>query len=384
MISPDPSLAPLSAHELATALDAARDAIAVLDTVGRVRWCSDSLARLLATTPADLVGRNLAEATSLPSARARVQEQCEQAVHSRQPTVFEALVAAPPGPRRLEYVVTTILGESDAVEGLLVIGRDVTVERQQQASAREREEFFRLMFERGPLGIVITSPDRHILRVNQRFASMLGYKEAEIAGRRTDEITHVDDLEHERALIDDLRAGRIESYAREKRYLHRDGRAIWGRVTRTAVHDRDGEIQDLLAEVEDIDERKRAQIEREAMEQRLREREKLVSLGVLAGGIAHDFNNLLVPILGNAQSLAEELPSYSPLGQRVHDIMTAAQRAARLSEQMRDLLGTRAVRRGADRSVADGAPDRRRARGVCRSPRPASHFNGRWAAADRG
>jgi signal transduction histidine kinase/CheY-like chemotaxis protein/predicted hydrocarbon binding protein len=79
--------------------------------------------------------------------------------------------------------------------------------------------------------------------------------------------------------------------------------------------------------------------ERKRFEDKLRQTQKLESLGVLAGGIAHDFNNLLVTILGNAsfaKSIAGSDPRLSPL---LEQIELGAQRAAELTRQMLDYSG---------------------------------------------
>ncbi len=81
-------------------------------------------------------------------------------------------------------------------------------------------------------------------------------------------------------------------------------------------------------------ERQRAEEERRQLEAKIQHAQKLESLGVLAGGIAHDFNNLLVGILGNADlALLKETPS-SPRRDYLESIITSAQRAADLSNQM--------------------------------------------------
>jgi PAS domain S-box-containing protein len=74
--------------------------------------------------------------------------------------------------------------------------------------------------------------------------------------------------------------------------------------------------------------------EKKRVDERLRESQKLESIGLLAGGIAHDFNNLLVGIVGNA-SLGEEMV---PPGHPVTDILTrivkTGEQAAHLTRQM--------------------------------------------------
>jgi two-component system, cell cycle sensor histidine kinase and response regulator CckA len=84
----------------------------------------------------------------------------------------------------------------------------------------------------------------------------------------------------------------------------------------------------------DITVRRRAIEERQAIERKMQETQKLESLGVLAGGIAHDFNNLLTGILGNASLASGEIPPDSKLHKYLEQIETASLRAADLCKQM--------------------------------------------------
>jgi signal transduction histidine kinase/CheY-like chemotaxis protein len=77
----------------------------------------------------------------------------------------------------------------------------------------------------------------------------------------------------------------------------------------------------------DITGRKRA-------EARLREAQKLESLGLLAGGVAHDFNNLLVGVIGNASLAQEMLPPDHPAAELLDGVIKTGQQAAHLTRQM--------------------------------------------------
>ena len=75
--------------------------------------------------------------------------------------------------------------------------------------------------------------------------------------------------------------------------------------------------------------------EREAIEERLRQSQKMEAVGQLTGGLAHDFNNLLTAVIGNLDLLAPRLPAGDATAGR---FLAAAQRAsetgARLTEQL--------------------------------------------------
>ncbi|MBC8003538.1 MAG: response regulator, partial [Opitutaceae bacterium] len=98
--------------------------------------------------------------------------------------------------------------------------------------------------------------------------------------------------------------------------------------------DAEGRVAKLHGTVQDITERKQSEAEQEALDHKIRETQKLESLGVLAGGIAHDFNNLLTVILGNASLARMDLPPGSPVQANLQQIEQTSQRAAELCRQM--------------------------------------------------
>ncbi len=86
--------------------------------------------------------------------------------------------------------------------------------------------------------------------------------------------------------------------------------------------------------ITDITERKAADAAVAGFERKIRETQKLESLGVLAGGIAHDFNNILTGVLGNASLASLELPAGAPAQSYLESIRLGALRAADLCKQM--------------------------------------------------
>jgi PAS domain S-box-containing protein len=112
-----------------------------------------------------------------------------------------------------------------------------------------------------------------------------------------------------------------------------DGEISW--AVYKAVATRDPATKDVTGAVVtilDITDRKR-------VEDKLRQTQKLESLGVLAGGIAHDFNNLLVTILGNASFAKSIAGNDARLRPLLEQIELGGQRAAELTRQMLDYSG---------------------------------------------
>jgi PAS domain S-box-containing protein len=96
----------------------------------------------------------------------------------------------------------------------------------------------------------------------------------------------------------------------------------------------DGSIAGMIGLSFNISERVAAAREREKIEHKLLDVQKLESLGILAGGVAHDFNNLLTAIMGNASLVQLGLPPGSPLTTNLNQIEQASQLAAGLCQQL--------------------------------------------------
>lgn len=95
-----------------------------------------------------------------------------------------------------------------------------------------------------------------------------------------------------------------------------------------------GELADHAAQALLAADRARSAAERKELDDRMRQVQKLESLGILAGGIAHDFNNLLMPIMGHADMMSEELPADFPYQANLKEIVGLTEKAADLCRQM--------------------------------------------------
>lgn len=135
---------------------------------------------------------------------------------------------------------------------------------------------------------------------------------------------HPDDRERVKAAVDHQAKG---IYDQEYRIVRPDGSLRWIRDRSFPIADAQGADYRIAGLAEDIT----AHNERE---NRLRQAQKLASIGRLAGGVAHDFNNFLTVILGNAELLREQIGDEDKAAESVRSIERAAQRAADLTDRM--------------------------------------------------
>ena len=129
---------------------------------------------------------------------------------------------------------------------------------------RESEERFKLTFEQSPIGIAFVSLDRHFIRANKAFCSMLGYTEKELISLRFMDVTHPDDLRADIEPVKQLAAGKIERYVADKRYVRKDGGIVWGHLSVAAIQNASGHPLYFMPMIEDITDRKREEKTREA------------------------------------------------------------------------------------------------------------------------
>ncbi len=146
-------------------------------------------------------------------------------------------------------------------------------------------------------------------------------------------LVHPDDLDRVGREVEAAVASGQATFEQSYRLRRADGeyRTIYDF---TVVGRRGSEVTDFRGYLLDVTDRDASAAALHEAETRLREVQRLESLGLLAGGIAHDFNNLLVGVLGNASLALDELGPDAPVRPLVAAIHTAAQHGADLTRQI--------------------------------------------------
>jgi PAS domain S-box-containing protein len=145
----------------------------------------------------------------------------------------------------------------------------VFVELYENAAAlEESEQRFRTAFANAPTGMALVSPEGRLMQVNRALADMLGRSHAELVGSRWDSIIHPEERSDDRDCMRELVNGERAAYRSERRCLHADGRVLLVALSVSPMTGRSDRPRELIAQLEDVTERQRAERERA---QRLRE-----------------------------------------------------------------------------------------------------------------
>ena len=216
--------------------------------------------------------------------------------------------------------------------------------RQLNERLQNRVEELQALLDVLPVGIgIATDPECHDIRTNRAFGQMLRVAEGANASLSAEDGVAPNHFKvfvngREQApeeLPIQVAARRDEAiHEIEEEIVFNDGQRLHLLGYAAPLHDANHAVRGAVGAFVDITARKRAEAEQQEVGQKLREAQKLESLGALAGGVAHDFNNLLTGVVGNASLARMEVPPTSPLVPYLVEIEESAMRAADLCKQM--------------------------------------------------
>jgi diguanylate cyclase (GGDEF)-like protein/PAS domain S-box-containing protein len=117
---------------------------------------------------------------------------------------------------------------------------------------------FEQAFHYSPIGMALVSLEGQWVKANPALSKITGYSEEELLSLSFQEITYPDDLEEDINYVKELKQGKKDYYEMEKRYIHKNGNIVWVFLSVSIFHQEDKPFY-LIAQIQDITERKQLQ-----------------------------------------------------------------------------------------------------------------------------
>ena len=299
------------------------DILAVVNQEGYFEKISPAVTKILGYTPEEFLEIPFVDLLH-PDDREAATQEFNRLMETQEPTFdfVNRLLGKDGKYRWLAWNATPA-----TTEGMVYgVARDITAVKEAEEALQEEQERFRATFKQAPVGIAHVGVDGNFLRLNQKFCDIVGYTQTEMPSMRFQDLTHPEDWPNNSEYMRQLLAGEIDTFSLEKRHLHKEGFAVWVNATVSLVREASGDPKYFIAIIQDISDRKQAELALQESEAQLRQKadelqstleelqqtqtqlvqsEKMSGLGQLVAGIAHEINNPVNFIYGNLEHLTE-------------------------------------------------------------------------------
>jgi two-component system NtrC family sensor kinase len=300
---------------------------------GAITWGNDRMKEMLGYSGDEMIGEDVSLFVPGETGLSEVYREVDAVLKEKGHFHGSTQVRKKDGSiAEIEYTASQIPGR-DPVE-LVGVARDVTERSRMERALLRSEQNYRLLFESRLDGVfVVDEETRKVVLANQVAASMYGFGSADqVVDLDPLELIHPDDRERAlKSIVDDMFGDdlrRIEEF----RSVTRDGREIWISTIGTRM-EYEGRPAGLIS-IRDISERKRAEEERQSLEQQLQLSGRLAAVGELAAGVAHELNNPLAAVQAYAQFITANKDLDETLRADVETIYKEAQRATRITANL--------------------------------------------------
>ena len=304
--------------------ETAKDGILILDfKTGQIADVNPFLIEMLGYTHGEFVGKKLWEIgpfKDISASRSAFSELQTKGVIR-----YEDLPLETKDGRRINVEFVSNVYPVDGTQVVQCNIRDITERVRAEAALKISETHHRSVFEGAVHGIYRGTLDGRFLDVNPALVAMLGYSSAEeVLKLSVSQDVFAEPEEGLRLLHKWQLTAEIEEEVQWKR---RDQRRIAVRLSGRVLRTENQRAAGVEVIAEDVTERR-------ALEEQLRQAQKIEAVGQLAGGMAHEFNNYLGIVLGYSDLLLEEAGATEGLRRNVAEIKAATQRAASVTRQL--------------------------------------------------
>ncbi|WP_188567452.1 sensor domain-containing protein [Undibacterium terreum] len=240
------------------ALDSSIDAIYLIDRA-QMRFidANETATKILGYSRSELLQLGPQDLKPDAGELERIHKRFDEIIHSVSQTgMIETVHQRKDGSRLpVEVYLRAMMSEHRQI--LVAVVRDISSRLKAEADLRESEDKFRGIFNQAAIGLAHLTLEGRWFQTNKKFSEIVGYSPQEMQNLSYLDITHPGDLQADEEMIRGLISGEYPDYTKEKRYIHKDGHAVWVNITVSLVSDRSGNPIYAVSAIEDITNRKK-------------------------------------------------------------------------------------------------------------------------------
>ena len=318
------------------ALEAAANAIVITDREGLIEWVNPAFVRSSGYTFDESIGKNFRQLADAGKHDTEFFNRMIPIIRDGKTWHGEVTSRRKDGSFLIEDVtITPLQNAENQITHFVAIKQDITERKRMEAELRQAGERTQFYMSRMPLAFIAWDRDFRVSEWNPAAEKIFGWSAAQAVGRHAFELIVPPDVQ---AQISGIWQHIFNDSNQASHSINdnitKDQRRITCEWHNAPWRDARGGICGSLSIVDDITERIQGEKQRNELEARLRQSQKMEAIGQLSGGIAHDFNNILTVIQGNASMLQSQKLEPAEARECSNQISRAAERAAGLTRQL--------------------------------------------------
>lgn len=301
-------------------IDEADVYIIYADPNKNVSICNKKIEEITAKRKEEMVGNNLLDllyhSDSSTRKRQMLKAVMDDSITYKRPKNFEGLILDENNNERLIcWSITPILAESKKLEGILLVGNDISELREREASLKKIDETLKNIFASiKEYALFVINLDGNITYYGMGSERLFGWRKNEIIFKHVSTLFREEDTKSSLPLLLE-QVGQTDKYETEIELVKKDKSSFPVILSVSQFLDAEGNITGYIFIAKDITERKK-------LEYQIFQAEKLAAIGQLAAGMAHEINNPLFVISGRTEMLLEQKRMSQKLKQDL-DIISA-------------------------------------------------------------
>lgn len=326
----------------AALMDAAVDAIIVIDAKGLIQEFNPAAERMFGYQNEEIIGQNVK--LLMPQPYSGEHDQYLERYNETGEGHIIGIGREVMGKHKLkgEFAIDLSVGEVRETDQVFFVGiiRDISDRKAAEETLRRQEETLRQILDYAPSGILTCDQSGLILTSNKTLNRILEFASGTLDGCYVTDIVHPNNQETLRRNIQALFNQDYNEFTLELSLQRSNGHEVPCRFLASVVHTADRRPQHVIVQMEDLSQQLIAQQEAQLYRERLTHVTRLSTLGEMTTGIAHEINQPLTAIVTYSQAAKrlQQRGATEEMAATLTKIAQQAERAANVVQNLRNFV----------------------------------------------